>query len=181
MTVLRTPRLLLRPFEAGDVDDALAYRNDEAFAQFLPDIPQPFTRADAERFVETNMTEPWDRLPTFAVVRDGVVIGTVNLELEPSTRTAMLGYAIGRAHWGVGLAAEAARAVLDWAFSDLGLTRVWASTDSRHLRSERVMQKLGMRLEESRPSAELDRAGQPHDEVVYAVTRDEWTEARATP
>ena len=67
-TEIRTERLLLRPFQSSDVDDALGYRNDAEFARFLPHIPQPFTRADAEAFVAMNTSEPWDRSPTFAVV-----------------------------------------------------------------------------------------------------------------
>jgi ribosomal-protein-alanine N-acetyltransferase len=78
---LRTARLLLRPFEADDVDDAMAYRNDAEFSRYLPHIPLPFTRQDAEAFVALNMSEPWDRSPTFAVVLDGKLIGTVNLEV----------------------------------------------------------------------------------------------------
>src|SRR3954471_21233665 len=109
-TELRTERLLLRAFESADVEDALTYRNDTEFARFLSHIPQPFTRRDAEAFVALNMSEPWERSPTFAVVLDGRVIGTVNLEVDAETRTAMLGYAIGQAWWGRGIATEAARA-----------------------------------------------------------------------
>ena len=143
---LRTANLLLRRFRDGDVDDALAYRDDPEFARFLPHIPQPFTRADAERFVATNMTEPWATLPTFAVVLDDRVIGTVNLEIEPATRVAMIGYAIARAQWGRGLATEAARAALEWGFAEHDLVEIWASTDVAHVRSRRVMEKLGMTL-----------------------------------
>ena len=142
--MLRTARLQLRRFEPGDVDDALAYRDDREFARFLPHIPQPFTRADAEAFVRRNIEEPWQQLPTFAVVLDGRVIGTVNLEIDAASRTAMLGYAIARAHWGRGIAVEAARAVLDWAFATHDLVEIWASTDVDHVRSQRVMTKLGM-------------------------------------
>lgn len=142
---LRTARLLLRRFQRGDVDDALAYRDDREFARYLPHIPQPFTRRDAEEFVATNMTEPWDTLPTFAVVLDGHVIGTVNLELEPPIRTAMLGYAIARAQWGRGIATEAASAVLTWAWATHDLVHIWASTQVENVRSQRVMAKLGMR------------------------------------
>src|SRR5262245_56191796 len=53
-TELRTERLLLRPFQARDVDDALAYRNDPEFGRFLPHVPQPFTLRDAEEFVRRN-------------------------------------------------------------------------------------------------------------------------------
>ena len=158
--MLRTPRLLLRPFQEDDVDDALAYRNDPEFARFLRHIPQPFTRADAEAFVRTNIEEPWQELPTFAVVLDAHVIGTVNLNIDATARSAMIGYAIARAHWGRGIAVEAAAAVIDWAFATHGVVEIWASTSIDHTRSQRVMEKLGM---------QRDRiAG---DEVYYRLTR----------
>jgi ribosomal-protein-alanine N-acetyltransferase len=147
--VLRTDRLLLRRFEPGDVDDALAYRSDPEFARYLRHIPQPFTREHAEAFVRQNIEEPWDEMPTFAVVLDGRVIGTVNLDIDAAARTAMIGYAIARAHWGRGLVVEAARAVLDWAFVEHRLVEVWASTDVEHVRSQRVMEKLGMVRDET--------------------------------
>jgi ribosomal-protein-alanine N-acetyltransferase len=143
-TEIRTARLLLRSFRETDVADALAYRDDAEFARFLPHIPQPFTRADAEAFVEVNMTEPWDTMPTFAVVLDDRVIGTVNFEVDPSARSAMLGYAIARAHWGRGVAVEAASAAVEWAFAEHSLGEIWASTNVEHVRSRRVMEKLGM-------------------------------------
>lgn len=168
-TVLRTERLVLRPFQAADVDDALAYRDDAEFARFLPHVPQPFTRRDAEAFVALNMSEPWDRSPTFAVVLDGTLIGTVNFEVDAAARAAMLGYAIGRAWWGRGLTPEAAGAALAWASRTFGLARVWASTDARHVRSRRVMEKLGMRHEATRPGERPGRDGEPIEAVTYAL------------
>lgn len=159
---LKTKRLLLRPFEPGDVDDCLAYRDDLQFARYLPHIPQPFTRADAEAFVHQNMAEPWGRSPTFAVVLASKVIGTVNLEVDQSAHSAMLGYAIGRDFWGCGLATEAATSVMEWAFDTLQLERIWASTKPDNARSQRVLQKLGMSPQPSRT------------EPTFAITREEW-------
>jgi ribosomal-protein-alanine N-acetyltransferase len=139
------------------------------FARFLPHIPQPFTRAHAEAFVATNMSEPWDRWPTFAVVLDGTVIGTVSFEIDAATSTAMIGYAIGRRWWGCGIATEAARAALAWAIEEFGLVRVWASTELRHVRSQRVLEKLGLRRQAVRASYHLGREGTPVDGVVYAL------------
>jgi [ribosomal protein S5]-alanine N-acetyltransferase len=157
---IRTARLLLRSFRATDVDEAHAYRDDPEFARFLPHIPQPFTRSDAEAFVAVNMTEPWETMPTFAVVLDGRLIGTCNLEIDPATRTAMLGYAIARAHWGRGIAVEAATAAMAWAFAEHDLVEIWASTHPAHVRSRRVLEKLGMTLDR-----EDDR------KVVYRLRR----------
>lgn len=159
---LGTRNLLLRPFEAGDVNDCLEYRNDPEFARYLPHIPQPFTRSDAEAFVRQNMTEPFDRSPTFAVVLAGRVIGTINLEIDADIGVAMLGYAIGRSYWGRGLATEAAEAVLAWAFDVLNLGTVWASTSLGNIGSQRVLEKLGMRP--------IASPSQP----TFATTREEW-------
>ena len=164
---LHTQRLVLRPFQTGDVTDALAYRNDAEFARFLSHIPLPFTRQDAEAFVRRNMSEPWDTSPTFAVVLGGKVIGTVNLEVNPETRTAMLGYAIGRAWWGQGIATEAASAAIVWGSETFGLARVWASTDVRHVASQRVLEKLGLNRESLQAGHHTGRNGELIDEVVY--------------
>ena len=80
----------------------------------------------------------------------------------------MRGYAIARAWWGQGIAAEAGQAVMAWGIQAFGLTRVWASTDVRHVRSQRVLEKLGMRREALRPADHLGRDGEMIDEVVYA-------------
>jgi [ribosomal protein S5]-alanine N-acetyltransferase len=168
--VLQTARLLLRPFQADDVADAFAYRNDTEFARFLPHVPQPFTERDAEAFVALNMSEPWERSPTFAVVLQGKVVGTVNFEIETESRIAMIGYAIGSKWWGRGIAVEAAEAAMAWAIAAFGLYRVWASTDARHAQSRRVLEKLGMQHETTRVADHVGRDGSMVDEVVYEFT-----------
>ena len=82
----------------------------------------------------------------------------------------MLGYAIGRRWWGQGLAVEAATAAIAWAIETFELTRIHASTDARHIRSQRVMEKLGLRREALRRDKHVDRNGELVDEIVYAVT-----------
>ena len=166
---LRTERLLLRPFVLADVEDALAYRDDPEFARYLPHVPQTFTRRDADEFVARNVLEPWEKYATFAVVLDGKVIGSISLEIDTSNEIAMLGYAIGRDHWGKGITPEAARAAIDWGFQVFNLAQIWASTDARHERSWRVMEKLGMKRDALLRSHGLAR-GERIDAVWYELT-----------
>lgn len=168
-TQLRTARLLLRPFKADDVEDALEYRDDIEFARFLHHVPQPFTREHAAAFVALNMSEPWDRSPTFAIDLHGKLIGTVNLEIDIEQHAAMLGYALGRAWWGHGYATEAAQTVVAWAFDVLGLRLVWASTDDRNIRSQRVMAKLGMQHAAPRNPERVGRDGALVREVTFEL------------
>jgi RimJ/RimL family protein N-acetyltransferase len=170
---LQTNRLLLRRFRPSDVDDALVYRDDTEFSRYLPHIPQPFTRRDAEEFVARNMAEPWDQSPTFAVVLKGTVIGTVNLEVDQAHAIAMLGFAIGRAHWGKGIGAEAVQSAVGWGLEAFDLAKIWASTDARNARSQRLMEKLGMRQEGRLRSHERARDGRT-DKLYYGLLRAEW-------
>jgi ribosomal-protein-alanine N-acetyltransferase len=175
---LRTDRLLLRPFRSRDVDDALEYRDDAEFARYLPHIPQPFTRADAEAFVALNIAEPWDRSPTFAIVLDDKVIGTVNLEVDVRCGIAMLGFAIGRRHWERGIGTEAARAAVAWALEEFDVAKIWATTDVRNARSRRLLEKLGMKCEGVLRGEELARDGRT-DKAYYGLLREEWDRVKA--
>jgi ribosomal-protein-alanine N-acetyltransferase len=90
---------------------------------------------------------------------------------------AMLGYAIGRAWWGRGIAAEAARAAMAWGIEMFRLTRIWASTDLRHVRSQRVLEKLGFTRESVQPGHHVGRNGELIDEVVYGLNFTDLSES----
>ena len=173
---LQTDRLLLRQFCSRDVDDVLAYRDDAEFSRYLPHIPQPFTRRHAEAFVAQNIADPWHACPTFAVVLEGTVIGTVNLDVDQAHGMAMLGFAIGRADWGKGIGSEAVRAAVAWGFEAFSLAKIWATTDARNARSQRLMEKLGMQLEGRLRSHERARDGRT-DKLCYGLLRAEWSGA----
>ncbi len=173
---LTTPRLTLRPFGPGDVDDVFGYASDPAWAEYLLDVvPQPYTRRNAEEFVAGRMLAPDTELP-WAIVLGGAVIGSIALYLDRKHHTAGIGYALAKSYWGRGLMTEAVRAVIDWGFGERELQRIWASADVRNQRSWRVMERLGMAREGVLRSQDKDpRPGYPRiDHVYYYLLRPEW-------
>jgi RimJ/RimL family protein N-acetyltransferase len=74
-------------------------------------------------------------------------IGTVSLGIDRNADLAEMGYWIGEPHWGYGYCTEAALRLLQFAFTDIGLNRVYARYLSRNEASGRVLRKLGMRHE----------------------------------
>ena len=54
-----------------------------------------------------------------------------------------MGFVLGRAHWGRGLASEAAREIVRYAFETLALERVTAEAAARNRASLRILAKLG--------------------------------------
>lgn len=78
-----------------------------------------------------------------------------------------IGWRLGRRHWGHGMATEAARAVLDFGFTDGGLDRIISIHQTGNDASGRIIQKLGMQLDRET----TDVRGRPVR--VYAISRDE--------
>ena len=122
--VLQTERLTLRRFRLNDVDDVLAYANDEEWQRYLVPLPYPYERVHAEQFVAESFLSDWKSKPTFAIVLDDSVIGGINLSIDKRHQTAEMGYSIARKHWGNGYATEAARAVVNWAFETFCLAKI---------------------------------------------------------
>ncbi len=174
---LETERLLLRPFDFGDVEDVLDYASEPELSRYLP-LPQPYTRSDAVEFISRAVLDGWSTRPTFAIVFESHVVGGINLRVDERRRTAELGYALARPQWGKGLTPEAARAVVDWGFERYALCKVYAVADLRNRQSWRVMEKLGM-SREGVPRSNVQSRDERVDEVCYGILREEWE--RSTP
>ena len=151
-TILRTERLELRPVRDEDVDRILEYRN-------LPEVTRWLlrTEVDADSFRAAwrrTAQDPDDH--SMAVARDGLVIGTVSLDVVdgmgqpgmPSRTDAQLGYIFDPAYGGCGYATEAVSAMVAYAFDQLGVRRITAGCFADNLASVRILEKIGMRREQ---------------------------------
>ena len=170
---IETDRLKLRPFRLEDVDDILSFASDPEWARYLP-VPQPYTKSDAEKFVAGQLSRDRKTDPSWAIEHAGSVIGGINIKFDFDNRVGRIGYSIARGFWGKGLTTEAARAVIDEAFSaypDLNRVHSWA--DERNAGSLRVMEKLGMRREGVLRQSIYER-GEFINAVWCGILRDEW-------
>ena len=85
-----------------------------------------------------------------------------------------IGYSVARRLWNQGVCTEAARAVVDAAFTThLDLGRLFARADVDNVGSHRVMEKVGMTREGVLRKNRVER-GEAIDEVFYSILRDEW-------
>jgi Acetyltransferase (GNAT) domain len=116
--------------------------------------------------------------PAWAIEHGDAVIGGVNLRFDLSNHVGEMGYCLARRYWGRGLATEAARAVMDAAFSTYAnLNRIRAMADARNVAPLRVMEKLGMVREGVLRQNRVVR-GEFVDEVWCGVLRTEWEAQR---
>lgn len=152
---LRTDRLLLRTWTPDDAGPMAAINRDPEVSRYLN---RPVGPAAVAAFYDL-VVEHWERhgFGFFAVEsteepRCGELLGFVGVAypsfLPALADRAELGWRLGRAAWGQGLATEAAAQVRDCAFDALGLDEVIAIIHPENRRSHRVATKLGMTVEQ---------------------------------
>jgi len=177
-----TERLLLREFCADDEQDIHAYASDPEVVRLM--IWGPNTPAMTKMYLAGALKEQdeWPRASVSLAIElksNRRVIGSIGLRMkDEKNRTADLGYVLARTHWGQGYMAEAGRAVLDAAFRQVGLHRVWATCDPRNRASYRVMEKLGMRREAHFRKDVMEK-GEWRDSYLYAILAEEWLGANS--
>lgn len=143
---LQTKRLILRPWEDADAEALYAYASD-------PDVGPAagwpvHTSVKMSREVIRDVLQAPE---TYAVVlrETGEPMGSIGLvkprlqDIKPSDHALELGYWIGKPYWGRGLIPEAARALIDHAFDDLGCDQLWCAFYEGNAKSTRVQEKLG--------------------------------------
>ena len=183
---IRTPRLLLRPLTEADADDVYAY-------QSLPDVVRylPWPLRDREESWEhtmkragfTRLLDDKDAL-ILAVELVGIdgapgpVIGDMSVFLESGENAQIeIGWVFHPAYQGRGFATEAARAVLDLAFAEVGAHRVIAQLSPVNSSSVALCGRLGMRAEAHFVESEFFK-GKWDDLAIHAILRREWEAAR---
>ncbi|RKT19632.1 RimJ/RimL family protein N-acetyltransferase [Streptomyces sp. 1114.5] len=180
---LETGRLVLRPFAdtEADVDGLFALDSDPEVMRFI-NGGKPTTREAIRARTLPRLLHDHPSIGTrgFWAAEEkatGTFLGW--FELRPLTEDGPLevelGYRLNRSAWGRGYATEGARALIDKAFTDLGVQRVTANTMAVNTRSRRVMEKSGLSFLRSFTGDWPDAIpGSEHGEVEYDLLRTTW-------
>lgn len=168
---IETPRLILRPPRAADLDAFSEMMRDEPTARFIGGVAP---RAVSWRQLMT-IIGAWyaTGFGMFSVIEkdSGRWIGRLGPWQPEGWPGPEIGWSIVRDCWGQGYAVEGATASANWAFDTLGWTKIIHSIAPENLASQRVAQKLG--------SKNLGPGKLPapfvHDRVdIWGQSLDEW-------
>jgi RimJ/RimL family protein N-acetyltransferase len=165
---IRTERLVLRPYRADDADAVHRACQDPDIQRWLT-VPSPYTRADAEEFVGviSVSARAEKRGLLTAVEADGAFIGSAGVHFPASLLGPGVGYWLAPWGRGRGFAAEAARALAEWALAH-GAPRVHLFADVGNVASQTVARRAGF-AEEGRVRSCLPyRDGSRGDAVLFA-------------
>lgn len=176
---LTTARLVLRPFTLDDAPAVQRLAAEREIASNTLLIPHPYPDGAAEEWInghdDTSDNHIFALASKGGAPKDGgEVMGAIGLHVERFHERAEIGYWLGVPFWGHGYVTEAAKAVVGYAFDDLGVNRVFAFHFARNPASGRVLQKIGMRREGTMRQ-HLVKWGEHVDVDYYGIVRQDWT------
>ncbi len=155
---IETARTRMRPFEEADAEEAFAWFSDLEVMKFIPggaDATLEDTRRRIVRYREHQTRFGFSK--RLIIDRDvGKPIGDSGLFHLPDGERIELGFRLAKPYWGAGYALEVGGAWLDWFDAHLAGTALFADVHPDHVRSQRVLAKLGFQ-----PS---------HSESVHGMT-----------
>jgi [ribosomal protein S5]-alanine N-acetyltransferase len=150
MIVLHTERLRLRELTLADAEFIVELVNDEAWLRFIGD-KNVHSVSDAERYLREGPLASYGKngfgLWCVELASGGERLGMCGLIKRDTLEDVDIGFAFLERHRGRGFAREAARATIEHGFDSLVLPRIVAITDVDNVRSQRVLEQIGMRFE----------------------------------
>lgn len=177
--MLQTERLILRPWTDGDLAPFAKICGDVEVMEFFP---QPLTAKESHNLgarIQSLINESGWGAWAVEIPNQKKFIGFVGLhrsaESLPFSPCVEILWRLAKEYWGQGYATEAANECLRYAFTELNLVEVVSFTTLPNLRSQAVMQRIGMFNTGNNfmhPDIEITHPLCEH--VLYKITRREW-------
>mgnify|MGYP000856120950 CR=1 FL=1 len=183
--IIETDRLYLRQWQASDFAIfAEINANPEVMAYFPKLLPKSVSDIIAKKCQQLIADKGWGLWavalkPSSEKHDNDNFIGFVGLNethADMSFAPAVeIAWRLHKDYWGQGYATEAARAALEFAFTELALTEVVSFTAVINKRSQLIMQRIGMTNTQDNfyhPALNADHRLAEH--VLYKITREQW-------
>ena len=170
--VVRGEGMILRPWAPGDEEALVRHGDNRSIWRNLTDkFPHPYTLEQADNWIAYCQDLPEGQWP-LAIEVDGEAVGGIGVERyrDLSRMTGEIGYWLGEAVWGRGLATEAVRTLSRWAFREQDFERLQATVLEWNPASARVLEKAGYVLE-ARLRKSIVKDGEIIDSMVYGRLR----------
>lgn len=151
--------IILRPWQETDIASLVRNANNINIWNNLRDyFPSPYTEREAKEWIDINAGA--SPVTNFAIDLEGEAIGGTGLLLNSDVYilSAEIGYWLGEAYWGRGIATEAVRLIVQHCFDQFNLVRLYAAVFAGNNASMRVLEKNGFYKEAVRKNAVVKNA-----------------------
>ncbi|MBE6989283.1 MAG: GNAT family N-acetyltransferase [Ruminococcaceae bacterium] len=175
--VLTTERLILRPWQLGDLQDLYDYASVDGVGQLAGWRPHKYRWQSLEilrRFI--------DEKNHFAVEyrENGLVIGSLGIERYEEARfpefdgmrCREINYVLSKDYWSRGLTSEAVQTVIRYLFTEVGLDAILCGHFNSNNQSARVQEKCGFRYYAT--GRVTTQRGTVKDQIFDILTKEDW-------
>ncbi|MDQ3733660.1 MAG: GNAT family N-acetyltransferase [Actinomycetota bacterium] len=172
---LRGERVYLRPLEAGDIELVHHWYEDVRVAALMGDPPISLAARKVRYEESVKAADPDVFRFIICLLVDDRRIGRTDLfDLDRQNGSCALGITLGEPEsWGHGLGTDAVNALVDFAFGQLRMERVWLDTDAHNERAQAAYAKAGF-TQEGRFRHAFYQDGRWTDDLRMALLREEW-------
>ena len=140
--IAETERLILRRYKKEDLQDLFEYLSDKEVVKYEP--YKPFTLDETKENLEWRIGT--EEMIAVELKNSHKMIGNVYLG-KREFESLEMGYVFHRDYWGHGYALESCKALIQQAFSNNGIHRIYAECDPQNKRSWKLLEALGFQRE----------------------------------
>ncbi|MBQ4569544.1 MAG: GNAT family N-acetyltransferase [Ruminococcus sp.] len=175
--ILRTERLILRPWTEADAESLFEYAKNPEVG---PVAGWPPHKSIEESLEIIRNVFTGEQCYAICEKENGKAIGAIELKLRGHTDMTNrddeceLGYWLGKPYWGRGYMPEAARELLRHGFEDLHMTTVWCGYYDGNLKSKRVQEKLGFEYHHTCSEVEVPHMNEIRIGHINYMTKERW-------
>ena len=139
----------LRAVEKKDLEDIMKWVNDREVTKYLSAFLYPVSRAEEEKFLERAMSHNDTEKNLVMETKEGDYIGQISLhKIDWKNRNAELGIVIGnKEYWGKGYGTDAIKILLNHAFNQMNLYKVYLRVFDYNQRGTHCYEKCGFKEE----------------------------------
>nr|WP_302829653.1 GNAT family N-acetyltransferase [uncultured Bacteroides sp.] len=173
MIYIETPRLLLRDWEEKDLKPFSDMNKDSLVMEFFLKKLTEDESLDFYDRIRNEFLQCGYGLYAVELKEDRSFMGytgfhniTFEVDFAPAVE---IGWRLRQEYWNKGYATEAAKACLDYAEKHLPFTTVYSFTSLPNIRSERVMQKIGMKKIKEFPHPSVPDGHPLKEHVLYGI------------
>lgn len=164
----------LKPWNTSYIDDVYKYANNKNIADKLRDIfPHPYTRNDAEWYINDCISKEGKKQITRAIVVDNHAVGSIGIFVQSDVyrKSAELGYWLGEEFWNKGIMTEAIKKICNIAFNQFDIIRIYAEPFEHNIGSRKVLEKSRFNLEGIFRN-NIIKNGKIFNSCMYALLKD---------
>jgi len=172
---IKTDRLSLKPLDESDIDFIQMLTTRTEYFKYESEMAQTsdYSSERCNWYIEKQKTLTDRGAIQWILINDDIKIGEVHIWCNwEKTHEWEIGWHLLHEHWGKGYATEAAKAVLQYAFTNFNINRIMACPNAENTRSTALCERIGM-VKEGRMREVRLINDTYYDEVVYGILKRE--------